>query len=47
MVNGLMKYLYASIYLMLVVQLAGCGAIMYDEYRGQRAGRIDPDDELP
>ena len=36
MLKKLMKTLYV-----LVVQLAGCGTLMYPERKGQKGGRID------
>jgi len=41
MVKKLMKILEVLICVVLIVQLAGCGTLMYPERRGQRGGRID------
>jgi len=41
MVKKLVKTLYALVCAVLIIQLAGCGTIMYPERRGQRSGRID------
>jgi hypothetical protein len=41
MVKKIMKTLYVLVSVVLIVQLAGCGTLMYPERRGQRAGRID------
>lgn len=41
MVKKLVKTLYVLVCAVLIVQLAGCGTLMYPERRGQRAGRID------
>lgn len=37
----LMKTLYFLVCAVLIVQVAGCGTIMYPERKGQKAGRID------
>ena len=42
MVKKLVKTLYLLVCAVLIVQLVGCGTIMYPERRGQRGGRIDP-----
>ena len=42
MVKKLVKTLYVLVCTVLIVQLAGCGTLMYPERRGQRGGRIDP-----
>ena len=41
MVKKLAKALEVFVCVVLVVQLAGCGTLLYPERRGQRAGRID------
>ncbi len=41
MVKKIEKTLYVLICAVLVVQLTGCGTMMYPERRGQRSGRID------
>ena len=41
MVEKLMKTLYVLVCAVLIVQLAGCGTLMYPERKGQRGGRID------
>lgn len=41
MVKRLMKTLYVSVCAVLIVQMAGCGTLMYPERRGQKGGRID------
>lgn len=41
MFKQIAKTLYILICAVLIVQLAGCGTLMYPERRGQRAGRID------
>ena len=41
MVNKLTKTLESVLCAVLIVQLAGCGTLMYPERRGQRSGRID------
>ena len=41
MLKKLAKTLYVLVCAVLIVQLAGCGTLMYPERRGQRAGRID------
>jgi len=41
MVKKLGKTLYVLVCAVLIVQLAGCGTLMYPERRGQRGGRID------
>ena len=41
MLKKLMKTLYVLILAVLIVQLAGCGTLMYPERRGQKGGRID------
>jgi uncharacterized lipoprotein YehR (DUF1307 family) len=42
MIKKLVKTLYVLICAVLIVQLAGCGTMMYPERRGQKGGRIDP-----
>ena len=41
MAKKLVKTLYMVVCVVLIVQLAGCGTLMYPERRGQRGGRID------
>ena len=41
MVKKLVKTLYVLFCVVLIVQLVGCGTLMYPERRGQRGGRID------
>ncbi len=41
MVKKLKKTLYVLVCAVLVVQLTGCGTLMYPERKGQKAGRID------
>ena len=41
MVKKLMNLLYVLVCAVLIVQLAGCGTLMYPERRGQKSGRID------
>jgi hypothetical protein len=41
MVKKLVKSLYVLVCAILIVQLAGCGTLMYPERRGQKGGRID------
>ena len=41
MVKKLKETLYVLVCAVLIIQLAGCGTLMYPERRGQRAGRID------
>lgn len=41
MIKKLMKTLSVIVCAILIVQLAGCGTLMYPERRGQRGGRID------
>ena len=41
MVKKLVKTLYVLVCAVLIVQMAGCGTLMYPERRGQRGGRID------
>ena len=41
MFKKLMKPLYVLVCVVLIVQSAGCGTIMYPERRGQRGGRVD------
>jgi copper chaperone CopZ len=41
MVNKLVKTLYVLVCAVLIVQLTGCGTLMYPERRGQKGGRID------
>ena len=41
MLKKLMKTLYVLVFAVLIVQLAGCGTIMYPERKGQKGGRID------
>ena len=36
-----MKTLYVLVIAVLIVQLAGCGTILYPERKGQKGGRID------
>ncbi len=42
MINRLIKTLNLLVCAVLIVQLTGCGTMMYPERRGQRSGRIDP-----
>ena len=39
--NNLMKVFNVCLTLILVVQLSGCGTILYPERKGQRDGRVD------
>lgn len=39
--KNISKMLQTAVCLTLVVQLAGCGTLMYPERRGQRSGRVD------
>jgi hypothetical protein len=41
MVKKLVKTLYVLVCAVLIVQLAGCGTLMYPERKGQKGGRID------
>jgi len=41
MVKKLMNSLYGLVCAALIIQLAGCGTLMYPERRGQKSGRID------
>ena len=41
MVKKLVNTLHVSICAILVLQLAGCGTIMYPERKGQKGGKID------
>lgn len=41
MVKKLLKTFYVLVCAVLIVQMAGCGTLMYPERRGQRGGRID------
>lgn len=41
MLKKLMKPLYVLVLVVLVVQLTGCGTLMYPERKGQRGGSID------
>jgi hypothetical protein len=41
MVKKLGKTLYVLVCAVLIVQLAGCGTLMYPERRGQKGTRID------
>lgn len=41
MVKKLVKTLYVLVCAVLIVQLAGCGTLMYPERKGQKSGRID------
>ncbi len=41
MVKKLVKSLYVLAVTILIVQLAGCGTLMYPERRGQKGGKID------
>ena len=41
MVKKLMNSFYVLVCAVLIVQLAGCGTLMYPERKGQRGGRID------
>ncbi len=41
MLKKLVKTLYVLVCAVLIVQLAGCGTLMYPERRGQKGGRID------
>jgi hypothetical protein len=41
MLKKLMKTLYVLVLAVLIVQLAGCGTLMYPERKGQKGGRID------
>ena len=42
MVKKLVNTLHVSICAVLILQLAGCGTIMYPERKGQKGGKIDP-----
>lgn len=41
MVKKLVESLYVLVCAVLIIQLAGCGTLMYPERRGQKGGRID------
>lgn len=41
MVKKMAKTLYVLVCAVLIVQLAGCGTLMYPERKGQKDGRID------
>ena len=41
MIKKLVKTLYFLVCGVLIIQLVGCGTLMYPERRGQRGGRID------
>ncbi len=41
MLKKLMKSLNILVCAVLIIQLAGCGTLMYPERKGQRGGRID------
>ena len=41
MLKKLVKTLYVLVCAVLIIQLAGCGTMMYPERRGQKGGRID------
>ena len=41
MLKKLMKTLYVLVSAVLIIQLAGCGTLMYPERKGQKGGRID------
>jgi len=41
MFKELSKTIYILICAVLIIQLAGCGTLMYPERRGQKSGRID------
>jgi len=41
MVKKLVNTLYVLVCVVLIVQLAGCGTMMYPERKGQKSGRID------
>ena len=41
MLKKLKKTLYVLVFVVLIIQLAGCGTIMYPERKGQKGGRID------
>lgn len=41
MVKKIVESLYVLICAVLIIQLAGCGTLMYPERRGQKSGRID------
>jgi copper chaperone CopZ len=41
MVKKLVKTLYVLVCAVLIVQLAGCGTLMYPERKGQKSGKID------
>ncbi|MEK6732582.1 MAG: hypothetical protein AABY55_03060 [Candidatus Omnitrophota bacterium] len=41
MVKKIVNTLHVFICVVLTIQLAGCGTLMYPERRGQRGGRID------
>jgi hypothetical protein len=41
MLKKLVKTLYVLVCAVLIVQLAGCGTLMYPERKGQKSGRID------
>ncbi len=41
MIKKLAKSIYVLVCAVLIIQLAGCGTLMYPERRGQKGGRID------
>lgn len=41
MITKLVKTLYVLVCAVLIIQLTGCGTLMYPERRGQTSGRID------
>ncbi len=41
MLKKLTKTLYVLVCVVSIIQLAGCGTLMYPERKGQRGGRID------
>jgi len=41
MLKKLRKTIYVLVFAVLIVQLAGCGTLMYPERKGQKGGRID------
>lgn len=41
MLGKIMKTLYILVCAVLIIQLAGCGTLIYPERKGQRGGRID------
>lgn len=41
MIKKLMKLIYVLMCAVLIIQLTGCGTIMYPERKGQKGGKID------